>query len=51
MVDNLMYVFGGCYGKYNCLGDLYSLDLSSLLESGKTDKLTWKKMELKETVI
>ena len=32
-VGNKMYVMGGCHGKYNCLGDLYCLDLQPLLET------------------
>lgn len=31
MVNNKFYVFGGCEGKYVCLNDFYSLDVSSLL--------------------
>lgn len=34
MVDNILYVFGGCEGKYVCLNDFYSLDVSSLLITG-----------------
>lgn len=43
-----MYIMGGCHGKYNCLGDLYSLDLSEMVSSGKTSTLKWEKIAIKE---
>ena len=46
MVENKIYIFGGCHGKYNCLGDLYSLDIGSLVETGKVSSLQWLKIEL-----
>jgi N-acetylneuraminic acid mutarotase len=36
-----MYIIAGCYAKYRCLTDIYSLDLTPLLESGSTKGLTW----------
>lgn len=41
MIDNEFYVVAGCHAKYRCLSDVYSLDLTPLLETGKTDKLKW----------
>ncbi len=42
LVDNRLYIFGGCWGKYNCLNDLHGLDLTSFIEGGKTDNLEWR---------
>ena len=33
IVDSKLYIMGGCHGKYKCLGDLYCLDISKLLET------------------
>ena len=46
LVDNKMYIFGGCHSKYICLNDLYSLNLTSLLEEGLADDLRWEKVKL-----
>jgi hypothetical protein len=31
IVENKMYVFGGCHGKYACMNDLYYLDVTTLV--------------------
>lgn len=36
-----MYVIAGCYGKYRCHNDIFTLDLAPLLNSGDTSKLKW----------
>jgi hypothetical protein len=38
---------GGCYGKYRCLGDLYSLDLTPLTQGGGLGSLQWKEHKMK----
>ena len=47
MIDNEFFVVAGCHAKYRCLSDVYSLDLTPLLETGKTDKLKWTERKLK----
>jgi hypothetical protein len=47
MVEDRMYVFAGCHGKYACLKDLYYLDLAGLLQTEKCEDLRWGKVELK----
>lgn len=37
----------GCHGKYRCLSDVYSLDLTPLLETGDTSNLRWVERKLK----
>ena len=37
----------GCHGKYRCLSDVFSLDLTPLLEPGKGDELKWVERKLK----
>jgi hypothetical protein len=34
-------VLAGCHSKYRCLSDVFSLDLTSLLKTGKFDQLEW----------
>lgn len=33
-VGNEFYVIAGCHSKYRCLSDIYSIDLTSLIEKG-----------------
>jgi hypothetical protein len=51
LVENSVYVFGGCEGKYSCLGDLFELDLSAFLESGNTNDLAWNQVKLDEEIV
>lgn len=41
MIDNQVFVVAGCYGKYRCLSDVYSIDLTPLLETGSVKELRW----------
>ncbi len=41
-INNEMFVIAGCHSKYRCLNDVYSLDVTTLLETGSIDKLEWK---------
>jgi hypothetical protein len=41
LIGNEMFIIAGCYAKYRCLSDLYSLDLTPLLETGSTQRLRW----------
>ena len=47
MIGKEFFVVAGCHGKYRCLSDVYSLDLTPLLETGKTDQLRWTERKLK----
>ena len=52
LVGNKIYVSGGCHGKYSCLGDLYCLDISKLVEEEKVSGLKWELVECKgETMV
>lgn len=33
VIDNEFFVIGGCHGKYRCLSDVYSLNLTPLLKN------------------
>ena len=46
-----MYLFGGCEGKYNCLGDLYRLDLGKLFEKGEFEGLEWRQIKIEGDVV
>lgn len=48
LVNNEFFVIAGCYGKYRCLSDIYSIDLTSFLENGKVDNLQWKDRKMKD---
>lgn len=37
----------GCHGKYRCLSDVYSLDLTPLIETGSTKEFKWTERKLK----
>jgi hypothetical protein len=39
----------GCHGKYRCLNDIYSIDITSLLETGKITDLKWIERKLKDS--
>lgn len=41
MIGNEIFVIAGCYGKYRCLKDVYSMDITGLIETGKTKDLCW----------
>lgn len=47
MIDNQIFVVAGCYGKYRCLSDVYSIDLTPLLETGSVKELRWAERKLK----
>lgn len=47
MIGNEMFVVAGCHSKYRCLSDVWSLDLTPLLETGKTQELRWVERKLK----
>lgn len=32
LINNEMFIIGGCYGNYLLLGDIYKVDLSPLLQ-------------------
>ncbi len=36
MINNEIFVVAGCHGKYRCLSDVYSLDLTPLIETGSS---------------
>ena len=40
-------MIAGCYGKYRCLSDVYSLNLTPLLETGDIKELKWVERKLK----
>lgn len=40
-------MIAGCYGKYRSLGDVWKIDLTSLLETDKTDGLEWQEVKIK----
>lgn len=48
--DDSIFVFGGCEGKYNCIGDLYELDLARFKETDNLEDLTWKEVHLESKV-
>lgn len=41
-IGNQFFIIGGCHGKYRCLSDIVSLDLTPLLENGNFETLSWK---------
>jgi N-acetylneuraminic acid mutarotase len=43
-----MFIIAGCYAKYRCLSDIYSLDLTPLLETGSTKDLIWTERKPKD---
>ena len=47
IIGNEFFVVAGCHGKYRCLSDVYSLDLTSLLKTGNTQELRWTERKLK----
>jgi hypothetical protein len=51
LIEDKMYVFGGCHGKYNCLSDLYCLDLGGLVEADKLETLKWEHIELQGEIV
>lgn len=47
LIGNEMFIIAGCYGKYRCLNDVYSLDLTPLIETNSTKDLKWVERKLK----
>ena len=48
--DNAFFIFGGCEGKYNCIGDLFELDLTRFKQTDNLEDLAWKEVSLKSKV-
>lgn len=46
-IGHEFYVIAGCYAKYRSLGDVWKIDLTSLLETDKTDGLEWQEVKIK----
>lgn len=42
-------MIAGCYNKYRCLSDIYSIDLTSFLETGSTAGLAWRERKMKDS--
>jgi hypothetical protein len=38
-MGNEFIVLAGCHGKYRCLSDVFSMDLTSMIKTGRTDQL------------
>lgn len=38
-MGNEFIIIAGCHSKYRCLSDVFSMDMTSLLQSGETDQL------------
>lgn len=49
LIGNEFFVIAGCHGKYRCLGDVLSMDLTPLIETGKVDDLKWQERKLGES--
>ena len=49
LLGNEFYVIAGCYAKYRCLSDIYSIDLTSFFETGCTEGLTWRERRMKDS--
>lgn len=47
-IGNEFFIIAGCHSKYRCLYDIYSIDLSPLLESGSPAGLAWTERKMKE---
>ena len=41
LVGNDFYVIAGCYAKYRSLGDVWKIDLTTLIQTGETNNLEW----------
>ena len=41
LINNQFLIIAGCHGKYRCLKDVYSLDLTPLLNSENYSELEW----------
>ena len=41
IIGNQFFIIGGCHGKYRCLSDVYSIDLTPLIERGQIENLHW----------
>lgn len=40
-IGNEFFIIAGCHGKYRCLNDIYSMDMTELLKNGATT-LRWR---------
>ena len=40
-IGNEFFIIGGCHGKYRCLSDVYSLDMTPLLKGEPVESLEW----------
>jgi hypothetical protein len=49
LVGNEFFIIAGCHGKYRPLNDVYSIDLSPLLETGNVEALEWKERKFKSS--
>ena len=47
-VGNEFYVIAGCHSKYRCLSDIYSIDLTNLIENGSVENLQWKERKMRD---
>ena len=47
MIGTEFFIVAGCHGKYRCLSDVYSLDLSPLIQTGQLGELKWVERKLK----
>lgn len=42
VIGNQFFIIGGCHGKYRCLSDVFSLDLTPLIKDGDMERVEWK---------
>lgn len=38
-MGNEFIILAGCHGKYRCLSDVFSMDMSSLIKTGNSEQL------------
>lgn len=41
-IGNELFIVGGCHGKYRCLSDIFSLDLTPLINGEDHENLVWR---------
>jgi hypothetical protein len=41
LIGEEFFIIAGCHGKYRCLNDVFSLDLSPLFKGGPSSELMW----------
>lgn len=39
-------MIAGCYSKYRCLNDIFSIDLTAFFEAGKSESLNWRELKV-----